>query len=249
MNQLSNDEFGPFQFLILMLSIYVLISLSIQAIYVLPTDIEQILRTGDNFICAFFFADFLIRFYKAENKIAYMKWGWIDLLSSIPIVDAFQYGRLVSVIRILKILRAVRSAKVILSFLFRKKVRGATAVVTFLSIVLAIFCSIAILQVEKGAEGANIQNASNAIWWVFVTITTVGYGDFFPVTLEGRILAALLMTCGVGLFGTFTGFIAMWFFEEESEDPTNETMTALETEVHDLKNEIIELKALIKQSK
>lgn len=58
------------------------------------------------------------------------------------------------------------------------------------------------------APESNIKTAEDAIWWAFVTITTVGYGDRFPVTTEGRIIAALLMTAGVGLFGTFTGFIA-----------------------------------------
>ena len=58
---------------------------------------------------------------------------------------------------------------------------------------------------------ANIKGVEDAIWWAFVTITTVGYGDRFPVTSEGRLIGALLMTAGVGLFGTFSGFVASWF--------------------------------------
>jgi voltage-gated potassium channel len=79
-----------------------------------------------------------------------------------------------------------------------------------IAILMIIFSSIAILQVETDPN-SNIKNAEDAIWWSFVTITTVGYGDKFPVTTEGRIIAAFLMTVGVGLFGTFTGFVASWF--------------------------------------
>jgi voltage-gated potassium channel len=86
---------------------------------------------------------------------------------------------------------------------------------------MIIFGSIAILQVEHDPN-SNIKTAEDAIWWAFVTITTVGYGDKYPVTTEGRIIAGFLMITGVGLFGTFTGFIASWFLEpgksKESEE-------------------------------
>lgn len=73
-----------------------------------------------------------------------------------------------------------------------------------------VFASIAILQVEKSPD-ANIQTPEHALWWAFSTITSVGYGDKYPVTPEGRLVAAVLMTAGVGVFGTFTGFVASWF--------------------------------------
>ena len=78
----------------------------------------------------------------------------------------------------------------------------------------------AILHFE-GTDNANIQGAGDALWWAFVTVTTVGYGDKYPVTHGGRIIAAIAMTAGVGLFGTFTGFVAAWFLkpgEREQED-------------------------------
>jgi voltage-gated potassium channel len=79
---------------------------------------------------------------------------------------------------------------------------------------LIIFSSIAILQVEKD-PASNIKSAEDAIWWAYVTITTVGYGDKYPVTTEGRVIAAVLMTAGVGLFGTFTAYVASWFVAEK----------------------------------
>jgi len=84
---------------------------------------------------------------------------------------------------------------------------------------LIVFCSIAMLHFET-VPGSNIKTAEDAIWWAFATVTTVGYGDRYPVTSEGRLVAVLLMIAGVGLFGTFSGFLAAWFLapEEKADD-------------------------------
>jgi voltage-gated potassium channel len=142
-----------------------------------------------------------------------MKWGWIDLVSSIPAIGVLRAGRVFRLLRLLRILRAVRSTKLLIAYTFQNRKRGTFSAVAVISVLLVIFSSIAILNVETAPE-SNIKTAEDAIWWAFVTITTVGYGDRFPVTTEGRIIAALLMTAGVGLFGTFTGFVASWFMEE-----------------------------------
>jgi voltage-gated potassium channel len=84
-----------------------------------------------------------------------------------------------------------------------------------LALLLIIFSSVSILQFED-APTSNIKTAEDAIWWSYVTITTVGYGDKFPVTTEGRIIGVILMTAGVGLFGTLTGFISSWFLTDKN---------------------------------
>ncbi|MGF1839169.1 ion transporter [Vibrio atlanticus] len=238
---------GPFQFFTLVLSIYVLITLFIESVIALPSDVIEVLRITDNIICMFFLADFAIRFKAAKNKRSFMKWGWIDLISSIPMLDAFRYGRIVRVVRVLRILRAVRSTKVILSYVFKNKMQGTFSLVSVVSIILVIFGAIAMLQLEKGVDGSNIHSANDALWWAFVTITTVGYGDFYPVTYEGRIIAAILMTAGVGLFGTFTGFVASWFLEEDKDDQGKHIVTSLKDEVSELRSEIQQLKKLIER--
>ncbi|WP_253251108.1 potassium channel family protein [Vibrio mediterranei] len=243
------SNIGAFQFFTLILSVYVLLALLVESIFNLPPDVADILRYADTAICFVFLSDFFIRFYQASNKVRFMKWGWVDLLSSIPMVDAFRYGRIVRVVRVLRIMRAVRSTKLIISYLFRKRMQGTFSLVSAVSILLVTFGAIAILQLEKGVEGSNIQSAGDAIWWAFVTITTVGYGDFYPTTYEGRIIAGVLMIAGVGLFGTFTGFVASWFLEEDEDKQDNHAVTNLRNEVLELKDEIRELKELLKQSR
>jgi voltage-gated potassium channel len=70
---------------------------------------------------------------------------------------------------------------------------------------------VTILIVEEAKPGANILNASDALWWSYVTIATVGYGDRYPVTTAGRITGAVVITLGVALFTTITGFLSEWF--------------------------------------
>ena len=144
-----------------------------------------------------------------------MKWGWIDFISSIPTFEYLRAGRLIRIVRLLRVLRAFRSVRYLTSHIFKTRTKGTFATVSLISFLMLIFGSISILQLETVPE-SNIKTAEDAIWWAFVTITTVGYGDKYPVTTEGRIIAGFLMITGVALFGTFTGFIAAWFMGDKS---------------------------------
>jgi len=210
MKENSEDKLGLLNVAVLVLSIYVLVALIVDTTFKLSVETSKLLNYIDIAICIFFFIEFCIRFYQAESKLKFMKWGWIDLVSSIPMIDFLRVGRLFRLIRLFRILRAFRSTKQFVTYIFRNKAQGAFTSVSVLAILLIIFCSIAILQVEN-APNSNIQTAEDAIWWSYVTITTVGYGDKFPVTTEGRIIASVLLTAGVGLFGTFTAYIASIF--------------------------------------
>ncbi len=218
MEEKAHEKFGIFQFLILILSIYVLLALLIDTFFKLPSEIRKLIEDVDNFICLIFLTDFFYRFFTAKSKLKFMRWGWIDLISSIPTLEFMRAGRLFRVIRLLRILRAFRSTRVLINHVFKNRTRGTFAAVVMISILLVIFSSISILTVEAHLPNSNIKNAEDAIWWSFVTITTVGYGDKFPVSTEGRMIASILMVAGVGLFGTFTGFIASWFMEGKREE-------------------------------
>lgn len=143
-----------------------------------------------------------------------MKWGWIDFISSIPTLDYLRPGRIAKIARIFRIIRAFRSIKFLIDSYFKKRKQSALTSAAIIAILMIIFSSIAILQVENDSA-SNIKTAEDAMWWAYVTITTVGYGDKYPVTMEGRVIAAALMTVGVGLFGTFTAYVASWFVHED----------------------------------
>ncbi len=213
----SENHLTFFNIVILVLSFYVLGALLVDTVVRLPTETSRLLTYIDNVVCLFFLVDFCIRFRQAENKWKFMRWGWIDLISSIPALEVFRAGRTLRLIRLLRILRAFRSTTHIIKYIFRNKMEGTFTTVAVVAILMVIFSAIAILQVETAPE-SNIKSAGDAIWWAYVTVTTVGYGDKFPVTTEGRVIAALLMTVGVGLFGTFTGFVASWFVADKKEE-------------------------------
>lgn len=211
------NRLGLLNLIVIVLSIYVLGALTIDTVYVLPDETSLLLNYIDNAICAFFFFEFCVRFYQAKNKWVFMRWGWIDLVSSIPMVDFLRAGRLLRLIRLFRIIRAFRSAHQLIHHIFQNKAQGTFTSIAIIAILLIIFSAIGILQVENDPN-SNIKTAEDALWWAYVTITTVGYGDKYPVTTEGRLIAVLLMTGGVGLFGTFTAYIASWFVEGDKKN-------------------------------
>jgi voltage-gated potassium channel len=209
-NIYDNNKIGPLNFIVLILTTYVVGALFIDTVFNLDDETSKLLNYIDYFICIFFLVDFSIRFFKSDDKLRFMRWGWIDLISSIPMIDFLRVGRLFRLIRLLRIVRAFRSTNQLLNHLFKNKAQGTLTSVTIIAILIVFFSAIAILQVENDPN-SNIKTAEDAIWWAYVTITTVGYGDKYPVTSEGRLISVLLMTTGVGLFGTFTAFISSLF--------------------------------------
>jgi voltage-gated potassium channel len=203
----SENTFGGLSLIILILSLYVLISLVSTTFFNLSAEVHKILMQIDNFICIIFLFDFFYRFYHAPNKLKFLKWGWIDFISSIPFIDFLRVGRLLRLLRLLRILRAFKSVKHIAEHVYKDKSKGLLSTVGVIAFLMVLFSSVTILQVET-APNSNIKTAEDALWWSYTTLTTVGYGDRYPVTTEGRLIAAVLMTTGVGLCGTFAGYIA-----------------------------------------
>jgi voltage-gated potassium channel len=231
------DSKGPYTIFMLLLSFFALVTLAVNTIFRLDPAISEILQYADYGICFFFFADFIISLYQAERKIKYLlQWGWLDLLSSVPMIDSLRWGRAARIMRILRVLRGVRSAKILADFILLRRTESAFLAAALVSILLVVISSIAIIQFESAPE-ANIKTSEDAIWWAVVTITTVGYGDRYPISSEGRFIAALLMSAGVGLFGTFSGFVASWFLRPERQ--------AQESEIHTLIEEVRRLREML----
>jgi voltage-gated potassium channel len=217
----------PINIIVFFLSLYVIVALVVDTFFKLSPEVHTLLQNIDYVICLIFFIDFLHRVFTAKNKWEYLRWGWIDLLSSIP-MNYFLAGRLFRVFQLFRVLRAIRSIKYLSHYFLRNKIKSAFTSAAILAFLAIVFSAIGILQVEKDVPGAKIVNAENALWWAYVTITTVGYGDMVPVTTEGRMIAAILMTVGVGLFGTFTAYVASWFVARKVEEDEAEKTRELE---------------------
>lgn len=245
-NRPSRQEITPWALAILVLSVVALVCLGFQSVAEPSRETQKLLSTLDFIICVFFLADFAIQLRKAPDKKRFWRWGWVDLISSIPAVDSLRWGRFARVGRILRVLRGYRSVKEITRILIAKRDQSASVILFIFSGLALTFGAIAILECESGMEGANIQTAPDALWWSFVTITTVGCGDFYPVTTEGRFVAAVLMAVGVGLFGTFTAYLATALFTQEEEvvvqkeDLILEKLNHLETQIQEIRERVRE---------
>ena len=229
------------QIVILFLCIYVLSALFVDTVFDLPSETSILLNRIDNLVCIIFIGDFIANVITAKSKLGYLKWGWIDLVSSIPNFQVLRWGRFARVIRTLRILRGVRSIKLIIRFLFANRSKGTFASVSMISFVITVFSAIAILNCEVSPD-SNIKTASDALWWSFVTITTVGYGDFYPTTSMGRVIASILIMAGVGLFGTFTAYVASFFIQYEEGEDTEvvEELKAIRKQLDLLERKIVE---------
>lgn len=226
-----------YQLFMLGLCIYAIAALAVHALVPLDPSTVEILDTADVAVCALFLVDFCVSFAKAPDRWCYMyTWGWVDLLSSVPAVSALRWGRAARIARILRVLRGVRATKLLAGALLERRAQSVVLAALMISILLVVFASVAVLQFETGPD-ANIKDGYDAIWWAFVTITTVGYGDRYPVTAEGRIVAVMLMTAGVGLFGTFSGFVASWFLTPKAGEERSE-IAELQGEIRQLREEV-----------
>jgi len=224
-----------YQIFMLALCLYALGALAARAAIRVNESTAVILDTADYAVCLVFFVDFLWSLKRADDRWRYfITWGWIDLLSSLPIVGFARWGRLARVMRIFRVLRVLRATKRLATAVMNGRAENTALAAGLVALLLVTFCSIAVLNFED-VPGANILTPEDALWWAMTTITTVGYGDRFPVTTEGRIVAAILMSAGVALFGTLSAYLAKWFITPEVDESANREIAALRAEIASLR--------------
>ena len=184
---------------------------------------DAILLAMNVLLSAIFLADFTYRLFTAESKSGYFfrNFGWADLLASLP-VEQLKILRIFRLLRVFRLLRAYGVRNIARSLV---KDRAGSALFTLLlmGILVLEFGSLVILHIEQYAPGANITTGSDAFWYVIVTISTVGYGDQYPVTNRGRFCGSMIIIIGVGIFGTFTGYLANVFLSPAKTPTSSDT--------------------------
>jgi voltage-gated potassium channel len=233
--------FPGYHLFMLVLCLYTLALLTAQTLLPLSPQTRGVLYYADYAVCLLFFIDFVVSLLFARNRWRYfMTWGWLDLLSSIPVIDTARWGRAARVVRALRVLRALRATQILVALILRRRTENTFLAVSLVALLLVVFCSIAVLHFETHPD-ANIKTAEDAIWWAFATITTVGYGDRYPVTSEGRLIATILMCAGVGLFGAFSGLVAAWFLGSD----TAASERHIRVEIAALREELAQVRRLV----
>ncbi|MGP4033331.1 ion transporter [Pseudarthrobacter sp. 1C304] len=194
--------------------------------------LDTVLMVMNGIFSVIFVADFLYRIVTAPSAAAYFfrHFGWADLVASVPLAQ-FKILRVFRLVRVYRLLDDV-GTRTVRRALIRDRAGSSLYALLLMGIFVLEFGSLLILRVEQNAPGANITTASDAIWYTVVTISTVGYGDQYPVTEAGRLVGTAVIVVGVGIFGTFTGYLANFFLsprKKSSAPPVAGTDTSAAT--------------------
>jgi voltage-gated potassium channel len=170
-------------------------------------------------VWAAFAGDFLVRLLLASNRATFLRKNWLDIpVIALPLLRPLRLLRLVTLLR----------------FLDRRATSGlrgkVLAYVIGGSTLLALVGSLAVLDAERQSSTGNIQDFGDAMWWAVTTMKPVGYGDKYPTTVTGRLVAVCMMVGGIAILGTVTAAVASWLVErvQEAAEPENEVLRRIE---------------------
>jgi voltage-gated potassium channel len=194
--------------LLTILAIAFLFAYSYPAFVVNVSPSTQTILDGVQWVSWFAFAaDLLFGIYKASNKVQFLKKHPLEILAVI-----------LPFLRPLRLLRFISFGTLV----FEKVNLGKSIAITFKVIVTALFLTylagIEITMAERGEPGATIQSVGDGFWWAITTLTTVGYGDIYPTTTEGRFIAVGLMVSGICVLGFISATVAAWFVKITQDD-------------------------------
>lgn len=192
----------------------------------------------DHVICAVFFTDLIIRWRREKWTAGFWRWGWLDLLAALPLGQAFRAFQAVRIYRVIRLIRVL--------YKFKELTQGATLnekllALPGIALVMVLFSTNLILEFEPHAANATIVTPGDALWWALTTVTTVGYGDTYPVTPEGRIIAGMLMLVGIALFGSMSALITSKLIlpkETQDHEEMRREMRHLHGEIRELRDEL-----------
>ena len=237
---------NAYELFILLLTI---LSLAVMAMLLLPSltpATRKLLTVYDNAICFVFLFDFGLRMKRAPSRRRYFfrGRGWLDLLGSIPSFGLIHYAallrlaRLSRLARIIRLLRGQNRRQLVRDVLDNRGEYAAFVTLVAMMTVISV-SSVLVLQTESGAKGANITTGGDSIWWAIVTVTTVGYGDYYPITPFGRVVGALVMFAGIGIIAALASILASLLIPKPKEqtDPSDE-LAAVRAELSEVHGEL-----------
>lgn len=185
------------------LGVIYLAAYSIQVVYSSNKALVEQLEITSQIIWAIFVVDVVFRLFGSESIPKFLKSSWLEILAL-----AIPFMRILRVFRVILALRGIKG--------FVKNRASAMGTYILMLVPLTWFSGgIAVLDAESTNPEASITNLREALWWSLATITTVGYGDKYPTTLEGQLVAAVLMLTGIALFSAGAGIFASWIMGEK----------------------------------
>ena len=192
----------------------------------LPDPVEDAFAAGDWFIWAAFAFEYVIRLALSPKRWHFVRREWPDLLIIVlPFLRPLRLVRSARALRLLRLARLVAVLGQVGQEAKRLLVRHQLHYILLATLTVVVGAAAAVLAVEEGGE-ASIDSFGDALWWAVTTVTTVGYGDTFPVTPAGRGIGAFLMVTGIAFFGVLTANVAAFFLERHGggKDPTVERL-------------------------
>ena len=229
------QRLNPWDWLVLVVAVVSLLLVLFETFLHVPANLLPLLRDLDRAACFIFLADIGVRWRREKWAATFWRWGWIDLLASIPFDPAF---RSLQAIRIYRFIRLVRVLKKLSTLTTGTSLNEKLLALPGVAVVMVLFSTMLMVEVERGAPNATIKTGGDALWWALTTVTTVGYGDTYPITTEGRIIAAVLMLIGIALFGSMSAIVtSKLILPKETRDHEE-----LRKEIRELHSEIRELR-------
>jgi voltage-gated potassium channel len=251
----ASNSYNIFIFVLTILSLVVMVALLLP----LSEQTQTLLRFYDNLICVIFLIDFFLNLKRATKKSDYFvgQRGWLDLLGSLPSLGVFKLGGLLRLARLSRLARIARlmkgeQKKALIKDVMTNRSQYAAFITILLALIVLTVSSTLVLQFESKSPNAHIITGWDAFWYAVVTITTVGYGDYYPVTFWGRVTGMFIMFAGVGIIGALASILASVLVggsptEEDEEGPMVEPALTVEQELAGIKQELALLRQMLEK--
>lgn len=234
----DTERLNRWDWLVLVVAGLSLVLILIETFLNLSTETQHNLLLIDHVACGVFLVDILVRWRRQGWKARYWRWGWLDVLASLPLDPAFRLFQAARIYRVIRVARALRRLQVVAD---GTSLSEEILALPGIASLLVLFCVNLVVEVEQSAPDALIRDHGDALWWALSTVSTVGYGDVYPVTHEGRFIGGVLMFVGIALFGGMSALITSKLIrpqEQRDHAAYREELRHLHADIRELREEL-----------